>query len=394
MSRLSPTPNATPQHMLSIISQAEQLFEENNTEEALALLYEAETNYPDEPGISYLIGKFTAHKKSVKEGIEKLEATLERFPNHLGTMLELGNIHLKPGNTKKAAQYFHLALETAPSNPSTQLALGALNQRKADLPRAVDYYRKAIELQLQKPITEKASAIKEDFNIHEAESLLWETLGLLTKNGIHVFMAFGSLLGIVRNGELLLYDKDVDVGLPYSEMERAVRILINNGWQEANGSFGYTSPRALVHQKSGFSLDLFGFMIDEETKKATCLGIVIAGTPKDWNILWDFDRIELEKGKTPDGKHTVWHLKNPEEWLESIYGDWRTPDKHFDTTIAAKNLRSFSLLAQCFAYSRIFEHWTKNNIPRALALTRTTLAYTPNDALIKKVLSRLEARRK
>ncbi|GGE70777.1 tetratricopeptide (TPR) repeat protein [Paenalcaligenes hominis] len=394
MSRLPTKTNAAAQHIQSLITQAEQLFEANNIDEALALLAEAESKHSDQPNFPYLVGKFTARKKSVKDGIEKLEATLEQFPTHLNTILELGDIYLKPGNVKKAAQYFHLALETAPLNPSVQAALGALNQRKADLPRAVDYYRKAIELQLKNPITEKPHISKEDFKIHEAEALLWETLGLLTENGIHVFMAFGSLLGIVRNGELLLHDKDVDVGLPYSEMQRAVRILEKNGWKEANNSFGYISPRALVHQESGFSLDLFGFMIDEETKHATCLGIVIADTPKDWNILWDFDHIELEKGKTPDGKHHVWHLKNPEHWLETIYGDWRTPDKHFDTLLAAKNLRSFSLLTKCFAYSRIFGHWTANNIPKALAATRVVLSYEPNDTLIKKVLSRLESRRK
>lgn len=388
------TLNAKEQAIKTLLKNAESLIADKEIDQALALLEEAEVTYTDSPQIPHLIGKTLADKKSPMAGAKKLEATLMLFPDHLASLLELGNLYLKPGDTKRANPFFRKAMEIAPENPGVHIGMGSLNQRKGDLPTAVENYRKAIELQLKHPITDEEPEKKADFKISEAEKLLWDTLKLLTKNGIHVFMAFGSLLGIERNGELLLHDKDVDVGLPHSEINRAVRLLQHHGWQEVSNSFGYISPRALLHKQTGFTLDLFSFLIDEQSKKALCLGAVIPDTPKEWNIIWEFERIELEKRTIPNSEDQVWYLKDPEVWLETIYGDWRTPDKNFDTMVSAKNLRSFSLLAKCFTYSRVYEYWTKNNIPRALSLTRTALAHESNDALLKRVLARLESRRK
>lgn len=388
------TSNAAHQALNTLLKRAENHYVENEIDEALAVLIEAEDYYPEHPQIPYLIGKYTAEKKSTVDGIKKLEEVLTRFPTHLPSLLELGTIYLKPGDTNRANQFLHKALEIAPNDPSCHLNMGSLNQRKGDLPLAVENYRKAIELQLKHSITNDEPKPKDDFKITEAENLLWETLKLMTKNGLHVFMAFGSLLGIERNSELLLHDKDVDVGLPHSEMERALRFLKNHGWQEVNNSFGYFSPRAMVHIDTGFSMDLFSFMVDKKTKNTICVGAGISGTPKEWNIIWEFDRIELEKRNIPNSKDQVWYLKEPKAWLDKIYGDWYIPDKNFDTMVSAKNLQHFSLLSKCFTYSRVFNNWTQNNIPRALSLTRTALHHEPNDILLKRVLTRLENRRK
>lgn len=387
-------PNAAEQAINTLISQAEQLISDKKADEAIALLEEAEVTYPDNVSISFNLGKTLAKEKSILDGLKKLEATLERFPEHLGLLLEIGQIHLKPGNTKLASPYFHRALQAAPQNPNPYLAIGSLHQRQGELSLAVENYRKAIELQLKHPITEEEPKKKNDFETGKAENLLWNTLKLMAENGVHMFPIFGTLLGIVRHGALLLHDKDIDTGIPYSEMKRALGILQQHGWQEINNSFGYSNPRAMLHKDSGITMDISGFVIDEQDGKALTAGAWIPGVPKEWNMIWEFNEITLEKSPTPDESGQAWLLKNPEQFLEVLYGDWRTPDKNFDTMVRAKNLRSFSLLAKCFAYSRIFENWTKNNIPRALALTRATLERDQHDALLKRVLSRLEARRK
>lgn len=386
--------NAAEQALKTLIERAEKHFANKDVSDGFAVLTEAEKHYPDQPHIPYLIAKYAAKERSPIEGIEKLEQALERFPDHVPSLLELGRLFLKPGDTKRANPLFRKALELAPENPACNMGMGSLHQHKGDLPLAVESYRKAIELQLKYPIANEDPEKKADFKIEEAEALLWDTLKLFAENGLHVFMAFGSLLGLVRNGGLLLHDKDVDVGLPQSEMKRALRLLTHHGWQEVYSSVGYISPRAVVHTKTGFSMDLFGFMIDAESKKAICMGAVIPDTPKEWNILWEFERIELEKKNLPDSEEKIWYLKNPEIWLEEIYGDWKTPDKNFDTMVSAKNLCSYSLLAKCFTYSRVFSNWTENNIPRALSLARTALHHEPNDGLMKRVLARLESRRK
>lgn len=387
------TPNAAQQAINTMIERVEKHFANKEVDEAFAVLAEAEEHYPDQPQIAYLVGKYTAEKKSPRDGIKKLEEVLERFPDHLSSLLELGNIYLKPGDTRRATPFFRKAMELAPENPSCYISMGALNQRKGDLPLAVENYRKGIELQLKHPISNDEPERKDDFRVTDAEKLLWDTLKLMADNGVHMFPTHGTLLGLVRDGGLFTHDKDIDTTIPFSEMNRAIRILQNNGWQEINGSFGYISPRAMLNKKSGITMDVAGTVIDETSKKAIT-GTWMAGIPKEWNILREFESIKLEKRPTPDGKSNVWFLKKPEAWLDAIYGDWKTPDKNFDTMICGKNSRSFSPLLQCFAYSRIFSSWTANNIPRALSLTRATLDFSPQDSLLKRVLSRLESRRK
>ncbi|AQS50372.1 hypothetical protein PAEH1_00315 [Paenalcaligenes hominis] len=387
-------PNAGEQTIQLIITKAEKLISNKEIEEGIALLENAEEKYPDNPKLKRILGKTLFKEKSAKDGLKKLESALEQFPEDVDLLLELASIHLKPGNTKGANPYAHKALELAPQNPNTHLMMASLNQRKGDLPLAVENYRKAIEVQLKYPTTEEEPEKKDDFEIGKAENLLWSTLALMAENGVHMFPAFGTLLGLVRNGSLLLHDKDIDTGIPFSEMDRTINILKKNGWQEINNSFGYTSPRAMLHLQTKISLDIAGFLIDAQSGKVLTSGAWMPNTPKQWNMIWEFDEIVLEKRSTPENNAQVWFLKKPEKWLETIYGDWQTPDKNFDTMVCAKNLREFSLLTKCFAYSRIFENWTKNNIPRALSLTRAALNHEPNDGLLKRVLHRLEERRK
>ena len=86
----------------------------------------------------------------------------------------------------------------------------------------------------------------------------------------------------------------------------------------------------------------------------------------------------------PEGR--IWALDEPEAWLAALYGpDWRTPDPDFDSTVAAHNLRSFSLLTQCYAFSRIYQKWLQGQLPKALALTRHSLRHLPDDALLLRV---------
>jgi tetratricopeptide (TPR) repeat protein len=384
------TANARSIAIQSAARCAEEAFENEETDEALAILAEAEATWPQDPTIACLIGKFTAEKKSSADGIRKLESVLERHPAHLPTLLELGNVHLKPGNMVKANPYVQKSVEIAPKHPAPRCAMGSLQQRLGNLPEAVEQYRTALKLQLKQSVCRQTPPKKKaDFRVKDAETLLWKTLALMADSGIHMFAAFGTLLGLTRNRGLLAHDKDIDTGIPYSEMSRAIAILQRHGWRESNRSFGLMNPRAMFNKEAGISLDISGFVIDKDNGKALTAGAWIPGLPKDWNMIFEFDRIELQKLPVPDGSGSAWCMKNPEAWLESIYGNWRVPDKMFDTMVAARNVRQFSLLARCFAYARIFEHWSKNNTSKALALARHTLLRDPSDALIQNVVSRL-----
>lgn len=382
-------PRSNEQTLLHALKKAKQLYAEGHVDEALEILSEIETQHPFNADISYEIALYSLQKSSSK-GIQKLKSILKRFPDHAKSLLKLGDLYLRPGYIDKASPYFKKALELYPNLPASYIGIGTLEQRKGNLPIAVENYRKALKLQLENPTSKQDTPHKDDFKVEDAEKTMWKLLALMCENGVHMFPSSGTLLGIVRDGQLMSWDKDIDVGLPFSEMDRAVNIIKNNGWVEANNSFGYINPRAFIHQESGLTVDLVGFTIDKETHKPLA-GMWIAGIPKEWNRLLQFENIKLVRKKDPFFKKDIWFPEDPECFLETVYGNWKVPDKDFDSVVRAKNLISFSYLAKCFAYSRIFSSWQKGNYRHAKILAKDVYDKEPNDILIREVIKKLNS---
>jgi hypothetical protein len=205
--------------------------------------------------------------------------------------------------------------------------------------------------------------------------------------GIQGFATAGTLLGLVRDGALLPFDKDMDVALPFREMNAAARCLEADGWNEDHGSFGLINPRSFVHRKTGFVVDLCGLVAEADSGRARG-GFWIGNIPQEWNRITEFPVVQLKKVHRPEG--IVWSLVNPEQWLEALYGNWRTPDPHFDTVLCAKNLRGFSLLTQCFAWQRTVAMWESGQLQKAAAIARACSQHQPDEDLWRQVIKYCE----
>lgn len=329
------------------------------------------------------LGQWLLKAKKPAEGIQHLEKAIEFDADSVPALTELGQEYAKQNNSEKARPLIEKALSLSEKHPAVNFVYGTFLQKQGELPNAVKYLRAALEFRLADPFKPREpSSSTEDFDKLETEELMWTTLSVLAKSGIHAFASYGTLLGIVREGGLLPFDKDIDFGLPHSEMDRAAACLENNGWIEASNNF-LTNPRAFVHPLTGVTLDLSGFVVDSETGE-TFTGFWMTSIPYEWARNTRYDEIRLRKRLSP-ANDPLWELENPEAWLESIYGDWRTPDPDFDTVIAAKNLYSFSLLTQTYAFARIYSKWQNGQIRKALALARHTQRHLSGDRLLSDI---------
>jgi len=194
---------------------------------------------------------------------------------------------------------------------------------------------------------------------------------------------------LVREGGLLPFDKDIDLGLPFKEMETAVAYMLANGWQEDAQSFGLRNPRAFYHRASGFNLDLCGFEVQPIDGTSHGGFWLKQGLPQ-WNRITQYPPLELRKLVRAEGE--VWHLCNPESWLESLYGDWRTPDPAFDSVISAKNLKGFSLLTQYYALLKSVGYAWAGAHSKARKFVDLYLARLPNDTLLVELQALLRER--
>lgn len=373
--------------LFSYKKKAKELHEAGDFKKAISFLEDALVKHPEAYDLRFMLGKLHIEDKNLKSAVEVFQEVIDYKPNHVSSLVEMGQAHLKMGNASKAMKLLTAAYDQAPHLAATNAAYASALHRFGHLHKAIDHYREALRLQAAKPSKDKRPSLRDDFNKPETEKLMWDTLAQLARHGIHAFASYGTLLGIVREGGLLPFDKDLDFGLPFCEMKRADRIIQKYGWVKANHASAFFNPVAYYHKEKEATLDLFGMTVEKDG--TTISGFWMPGVPKEWNQITEYAPVELVKGKNPTGD-SIWELKEPEAMLETIYGpEWKIPDGYFDTVVAAKNLRGFSLITQCFALPRIYSNIENGNIKKAAATLSATLDGMPDDELLHEVKKNL-----
>jgi hypothetical protein len=88
--------------------------------------------------------------------------------------------------------------------------------------------------------------------------LLWRTCAELARQDIPVFPFAGTLLGLIRNGCLLDFDKDLDIAVQMEFWDTCCVVLEQAGWARAPMRIEYANYRDYVHPELGITLDVCG----------------------------------------------------------------------------------------------------------------------------------------
>ncbi|MGO4330233.1 hypothetical protein AB4Z48_02045 [Cupriavidus sp. 2TAF22] len=253
--------------------------------------------------------------------------------------------------------------------------------------------RQALEALCAAPLVHNPQPAMRKLADPQVQALLWQVLAQLAGSGVRAFAHAGTLLGLVREGRLLPFDKDLDLGLLVAELPAAHAILSAHGWQRPQPVFAIDNMATYHHPRLDVVLDLCG--LQPQADGATLLGgfWTGGGTPASHQRVTRFPGpLQLEQAGSPAGQ--VWQLQDPHGWLEAVYGKaWRVPDPAFDTIIGAHNLLGFSALTQWYAYSRIANACLNGYWEKALRLVRLVLErHTPEDRLLLRIGGVLEGR--
>ncbi|MDC8757876.1 hypothetical protein [Janthinobacterium fluminis] len=269
--------------------------------------------------------------------------------------------------------------------------LGGALLQQFQVEAGVAVLREALQALCVAPRVHNPRARLDKYEDPRIEQLLWQALAQLAAGGVRAFAHAGTLLGLEREQRLLPFDKDLDLGLLVEDLPRAVDILRAHGWRCPALAFNIDNMRSLHHPGVDVVLDLCGLM--QESGSSNLLGgfWIRQCQPIGLQRLTRFPGpVELEQVAGPAGP--VWRLKQPQRWLEALYGaQWRTPDPSFDTIIGAHNLIGFSPLTQWYAYARISNAWLNGHWEKALRLAQLVLQrHTPDDALLRAVAATLQ----
>jgi SAM-dependent methyltransferase len=176
---------------------------------------------------------------------------------------------------------------------------------------------------------------------HDIDALLDATeavIEALRGAGVEPFLAYGTLLGAVREGTVLGHDSDADLGYvsrhshPFDvalESFRLQRALVEQGWEVyrySGGAFRITVTRG----GATTGLDVFGGFLDHG--RLYLMGEI--GTPfqEDW---------VRPLGTATLGGRTMPVPARPEHLLAATYGPgWRVPDPAFKFSTPRRTVRA------------------------------------------------------
>lgn len=312
----------------------------------------------------------------------QLQTLAEAHPQHAPIYRLQGGILQQSGQWDAALVTFRQALDLAPEDSQAHTGAARCLLRQGALPAALAHFRAALHCQCQQPKQATAPPAPPPFDTDAAEVTLWRVLALLAQAGVHAFPTSGTLLGLVREGRLLPFDKDLDIGLPFGEMDKAASCLEAAGWRRVEHMAGLVTPTEW--HGHGLALDLCGFSPDPTNGKVIS-GFWYEDPNHPWSRVTEFPELQLRAAQRAEGSY--WELADPETVLVSLYGkDWRVPDPDFDTVLAARNMRGCSLVTQCYAFARIYSTWLLGRTAKTRALVRYTLAHLPEDELLLEVV--------
>jgi hypothetical protein len=149
----------------------------------------------------------------------------------------------------------------------------------------------------------------------------------LDQIGVKPFLISGTLLGYLREGNFISWDKDIDVGIFTSEIKTGdVESAFDRSAEFTVRRLDFNAERLRVDHANGIKVDIFPHYGTADGK------VWHDGTAtRWWNSPFELKEIEFlgERQYVPS---------DPERYLDENYGNWRVPEPNFDARIDAPNV--------------------------------------------------------
>lgn len=253
----------------------------------------------------------------------------------------------------QAEEFSKRALALDPQSEKAHLTLGMIALKNGALEESKKSLQAAITSAMQRPQSIYRQPPR-PITVYKARQALLEAHQCLQEANIPFFLCSGTLLGIVRGGDILEYDKDMDIGVPaHIDRQQALAALI------AHGQFKLGNPElasaenwnwnfCVVHTETNIALDLFFYHPDGTH--------FLCGLNTKPNPI--LSRPRKFKTETLTWHNIEWQIPSPpEQYLSDFYGEeWRIPDPFFDTVVSSRCQTPESRPVRCgFGYVKLYD---------------------------------------
>ncbi len=380
--------------------------------EAVEALSEATEWLADQADVWALFGMGLVGLDQSLKARACFERSLALLPHQPSLWNNLGMVLLHSGETDRALHAFQQALNLEPdlvaARRNAGLSLFALGRREeaeallpassdrcvlhgqalmenGDLEGATESYREAIRLLEQEGVPE--SGVPGAFTQAGGRRALVAAKERLDSAGISFCLYAGTLLGVVREGDVLAHDKDLDLGVAWEvDREQLVQALCTGGEFTVPWFCGILPQdrpwcRSFSHAGSGCTLDVFFLQREGDT--------ILNGFDSRLDpILCRLTAFGLREWSWMGRR---WNVPDPpERYLAEVYGPhWQIPDAHYDTILSNPSRCPESLsMVLCQGYCRLYGALKEGRRAKARALAAQIRA-RHEDAFLFDLESRL-----
>ncbi|WP_300381122.1 tetratricopeptide repeat protein [Henriciella sp.] len=183
------------------------------------------------------------------------------------------------------------------------------------------------------------------FDPGKATEALNEVCTILSAAGLVPFLAAGTLLGFIRNGQPLTHDRDIDIGVFADEAAPGIAAIVRQHPALMLERRARPGERYFALTHKGIGVDIFLY---EKTARHALCGF--SHHPGD--IQWRFTDFRPIKSRF---QGLTCHIpESPERYLTETYGpDWQIPDHGFASAISSPALYKTDAFARaCYSAAR------------------------------------------
>ncbi|MDO8420529.1 MAG: tetratricopeptide repeat protein [Parvibaculum sp.] len=308
------------------------------------------------------------------EAVVAYQKTLTVAPQLVRLHTYLGIALCETGAYAEAVAAFEHGIAAAPEDPATYFCLSEVHAARRDLAASTEALRAA----LLRMVDAGALSLpdipppKRNQAVAHFPEALRAALKCLDAAGIEVFLTAGTLLGAIRNGDFIGFDKDVDLGVssrvPMADVAAALSTDsdFSGNWRPGGDGVLYCWI-----WRNRVAIDFFRFYQEGDQ---VWYGLYRNGHRVKWMhkpfALIDFDWLGM-KTRIPE---------DSEFFLEEVYGpDWPVPDPDCGQWACPNIEGGFPPVCRNLAHADIFKALWKRQRSRARHLCVQALELDPHD---------------
>ena len=313
-----------------------------------------------------------------------LDPTLVQAHNNLGNTLE------RTGDIKGAITAYRQAVQLDPNYSDAHFNLGKLlllDVGKFD--EAAEEFIASLRCILSGNTSMQTHSEAPRLDHELARKALLDLKQALDKSSVEFFLRSGTLLGCIREGDLLEHDKDIDIGVfEQPDLGTLQDLLLKTGKfkSKADRYRGQNRVSLTIFHNNGTAFDIYQH---QDKNNHYLVEHFLPGR----SFARQFTRFKL----TPTAflGTTFCIPDNSELYLTELYGDdWHVPKPFFDSRVSSKNQApSMEIISKCYAYCRIDEALNRADTERALALCDQILEKFSDDEIAGDVKNFLKGKR-